>query len=398
MGSRTAHRRSPRVLISGGGVAGPVLAMFLRKAGMDPVVYEGRAEPDDEAGYFLNLASNGVTVLDALGIEDEAVGRGTPTTSIVLRNHRAKVLGTVPEKSVLLRRGALGGALREAALRAGVPIEFGKRLSGVRVTSAGAVAARFEDGSETEGDLLVGCDGIHSKTRRCVMPDAPGPRYAGIIDSGGFTRTAGVPPSSGVFSMTFGLEGFFGYQVLDSGEIYWFQNFHRASEPGRGELEAISDAEWRRKLAAMHRDDHRPIQDIIGSTGGRIGRWPNYEMPSPPAWHRGPVCLVGDAAHAMQPSAGQGASMALEDAMVLAKCLRDVPEAAQAFAAYERLRRKRVERFAQEARRNGARKAPTNPVARGIRDLVMPLVLKVAARNAARGRDHKLDWDAKVAA
>ena len=114
MGSRTNPGRSRRrVLISGCGVAGPVLAMFLRRAGMDPVVYEGRAEPDDAAGYFINLAPNGVAVLDALGIKDEVVGRGTPTTSIVLRNHRARTLGTVPEKTVLLKRGALNGTLRE---------------------------------------------------------------------------------------------------------------------------------------------------------------------------------------------------------------------------------------------------------------------------------------------
>ena len=398
MSRPTTSGPSRRVLISGCGTAGPVLAMFLQKAGLDPVIYEGRPEPDDAAGYFLNLAPNGVAVLDALGINDEVVGRGTPTTSIVIRNHHARVLGSVLEASVLLKRGALNSALRDAALRAGVRIEFGKRLSDVEIAAGREVVARFEDGSEAEGDLLVGCDGIHSKTRRSVMPDAPGPRYAGIVDSGGFTRIADVPPSDGVFSMTFGVEGFFGYQVLDSGEIYWFENSHRTSEPDRGELEAIPNAEWRRSLIELHRHDHRPISDIIGSTETRIGRWPSYEMPSLPAWHRGPVCLVGDAAHAMQPSAGQGASMALEDCMVLAKCLRDVPEVEDAFAAYEHLRRGRVEKVAEEARRNGARKAPTNALSRGIRDLVMPLFLKMAARSAARGHSYKVAWNEKVPA
>ena len=272
----------------------------------------------------------------------------------------------------------------------------GSRMS--RISPGRGVVARFEDGSEAEGDLLVGCDGIHSRTRRSIMPDAPGPRYAGIMDSGGFTRTAGVPPSGGVFSMTFGVEGFFGYQVLDSGEIYWFENFHRATEPDRGELEAIPSAEWQRRLIELHRHDHRPISEIIGSTESRIGRWPNYEMPSLPTWHRGPTCLVGDAAHAMQPSAGQGASMALEDCMVLAKCLRDVREVEDALAAYEHLRRGRVEKVVEEARRNGARKAPTNAFSRGIRDLVMPVFLKMAARNAARGHSYKVVWDERVAA
>lgn len=391
------HLRSPgkRALIIGCGVAGPVLAMFLRRAGMDPVVFEGRAEPDDDAGYFLNLAPNGISVLDALGMGHEVISRGTPTTSIVLRNHRAKVLGTVPEKSVLLKRGVLNGALREAALRGGVPVEFGRRLSDVGITSEG-VLARFEDGTEAEGDLLVGCDGTHSRTRRQVMPDAPGPRYAGIIDSGGFTKTAGIPSTAGVFNMTFGTQGFFGYQVLDSGEVYWFENHHGAAEPRRGELEALQDEEWRQRLLGLHGQDHRPIQDIISSTGGRIGRWPNYEMPSLSTWHGGTACLAGDAAHAMQPGAGQGASLALEDAMVLAKCLRDIPGVDGAFAAYERLRKRRVEKIAREARRTGARKAPTNAVSRGIRDLIMPVFLKVAARNAAKGNSYKIYWNEKA--
>jgi FAD-dependent urate hydroxylase len=61
-----------------------------------------------------------------------------------------------------------------------------------------------------------------------------------------------------------------------------------------------------------------------------------------PAWHKGPVCLIGDAAHAMTPSAGQDASMALEDAIVLTRCLRDAPDAERAFAAFEALRKDRV--------------------------------------------------------
>ncbi len=97
----------------------------------------------------------------------------------------------------------------------------------------------------------------------------------------------------------------------------------------------------------MHRHDHESIAKIIRSTESQIGRWPGYDMPSLPGWHEGPVCLIGDAAHATLPSAGQGASMALEDAIVLAKCLRDLPDAERAFAAFETLRKDRVEKAGQ---------------------------------------------------
>ncbi|MCA1717311.1 MAG: FAD-dependent monooxygenase [Actinobacteria bacterium] len=386
-----------RALIVGCGIAGPVLAMFLKRAGIYPVIYEGQPEPNDEAGFFLNLALNGLDVLDTLGIKEDIESLGTPTTSIVFQNHRARRLGILPQTTTLLKRGLLNKVLREQAIRRGVTVEFGKRLKDVEITPQRTAIARFEDGTEARGDFLVGCDGIHSRTRRSIMPDAPEPRYAGLIDTGGFTTTAGVSPSGGVMRMTFGTEGFFGYQVVAFGEIFWFQNSTQAIEPDRKKLEAMANDQYRQRLLDMHRHDHEPIAKIIRSTESRIGRWPSYDMPSLPAWYEGPACLIGDAAHATLPSAGQGASMALEDAIVLAKCLRDLPDTEMAFAAFEALRKDRVEELVEQARRSGSRKVPTNALTRGIRDLALPFFLKVGAKNAERAYSYRVDWDEKVA-
>lgn len=95
----------------------------------------------------------------------------------------------------------------------------------------------------------------------------------------------------------------------------------------------------------------------------------------------------------MLPSAGQGASMALEDALVLATCLRDVPAAERAFAAFEALRKDRVEELAELARRSGRRKAPTNVLTRRIRDLVLPLFLKRGVKSLQRAYAYRMDWD-----
>jgi 2-polyprenyl-6-methoxyphenol hydroxylase-like FAD-dependent oxidoreductase len=370
--------------------------MFLRRAGIEPVIYEGRPEPDDGAGYFLNLAPNGVAVLDTLGIKDEVLGHGTPTTSIVLQNHRGKRLGELPETTILIKRGLLTGALREAALRRGVPVEFGKRLADLEITREGKVVAHFEDGSEAEGDLLVGGDGIHSRTRRVVMPGAPEPRYAGLIDSGGFTSVPAVPPSGGVMRMTFGKKGFFGYQVVPSGEVYWFENYGEPGEPDRTELQAVPDERWRERLLEIHNDDHEPVAEIIRSTR-EIGRWPSYDMPSLPTWHEGPVCLIGDAAHAALPSAGQGASMAMEDAVVLARCLRDLGGVEEAFTAFERLRKDRVEQVVEVARKTSGRKAPTNALTRAIRDLVLPFFIRMGVESARKAYSYRVTWDERVA-
>lgn len=384
-----------KALLIGCGVAGPVLAMFLQRAGIIPIVYEGRPDPRDEAGFFLNLAPNGLAVLDTLGIKDEIIKHGTPTTSIVFQNHHGTQLTENPETTTLIKRGLLTKALREAAIERGVTVEFGKRLTDIETTAQHSVTAHFDDGAETNGDFLVGCDGIHSQTRRAIMPDAPQPNYAGVIDSGGFTHNTSVSPSDGVFRMTFGMQGFFGYQVVPSGEIYWFENHHQPTEPDRKQLDSLPNTEWRQKLLDRHRDDHDPILKIIRSTE-EIGKWPNYEMPSLPTWHKGSVCLIGDATHAMLPSAGQGASMAIEDAVVLAKCLRDRENPEEAFTAFEDLRKDRVEEVATNARRNSNRKTPSNVVTRKIRDLVLPFFLRMGVKSAKRTYSYRIDWSETV--
>jgi 2-polyprenyl-6-methoxyphenol hydroxylase-like FAD-dependent oxidoreductase len=150
-------------------------------------------------------------------------------------------------------------------------------------------------------------------------------------------------------------------------------------------------------LLGVHRHDHEPIAGIIRSAEGRIGRFPIHDITSLPAWHRGPVCLIGDAAHATSPHAGQGASTALEDAIVLARCLRDLPDAEGAFAAFERLRKDRVERIVAGARRTGNQKVPSNALTRGLRDLVLPFFLRVGAKDAERIYSYRVNWDEKVA-
>ena len=395
MQSRPSARAT--ALVIGGGIAGPVLAMFLERAGITPVIYEGRPGPAGDTGAFLNLAPNGLAVLETLGLAEEIAARGTPTRSIEFLNHRGKRLGRLPETTLLIRRGALNRALREAAAAQGIRFEYAKRLAEIRMPDAGGVVARFADGTEARGDLLVGCDGIHSATRRAIMPEAPGPEYTGVIDSGGFAPAPLGLEADGVMRMIFGLRGFFGYQVVPSGEAFWFENFHQESEPERAALDAISDLEWRRRLLEMHLEDAAPVTDIIWSAAEPVRRWPIYDLPTLPAWHRGPVCLIGDAAHATPPHAGQGASLALEDAIVLAKCLRDIPDVERAFTAFESHRRPRVEKLVREARRQGRRKAAASPLGRRVRDLVLPFFLELGVRGLRKTYQYRVDWRDRAA-
>jgi len=399
-------RRAKKALVIGGGVAGPVAAMALRQAGIDSVVYEAYAGGADHAGAFLTFASNGLDALRAIDAHHLVLAEGFPTPRMTIQSGTGKHLGDVPNGGTLpdgtvsqtLKRADLYRALRDEAVRRGARVEYGKRLVDAETAKDGGVAARFEDGTEAEGDLLVGADGIHSRTRRIIGPSAPAARYIPVLNIGGYASGMSVQAEPGTFRMVFGKRAFFGYAVHPSGEVWWFANPPRLDEPTRSELAAISTEQWRKMLVDLFAEDDTPAVDIIRATPGKLAGRATYDLPSVPTWHRGSMIIIGDAAHATAPSSGQGASMAIEDAVVLARCLRDRPDITQAFAAYERLRRARVERIVAQGARTSNSKA-AGPVGRVIRDLMMPLILKRVAsgESLAWMHDYHIDWDAKVA-
>jgi 2-polyprenyl-6-methoxyphenol hydroxylase-like FAD-dependent oxidoreductase len=393
--------RKKRALIIGCGIAGPAAAMFLRRAGYEPHIYEAMAEHDDYAGLFLNVARNGMRILSELGVDERIRGEGIAMRVMSFRSGNGKWLGTVGDRSgepqgFTVKRGFLHQLLREAAQREGVPVEFGKKLAQLRMTDRG-VTAMFEDGTSADGDFLVGCDGIHSRTRKLILPNAAEPDYTGLISFGGFARGVDVPREPGTQHMVFGKKAFFGYLVKPDGEIYWFGNLDYPGKPTRKELQSVPQTEWRRIINDLYRDELRPVPDIIRATESEIGVYPIYDLVSVPAWHSGCAVLIGDAIHATSPNAGQGASLALEDALVLARCIRDIENLREAFRQFERLRRERVEKIVKYSRSIGRRKHATNPVQVFFRDLLLPFFLKQANRQShAWMYDYRVNWEEKV--
>jgi FAD-dependent urate hydroxylase len=396
-----------RALIVGGGIGGPVAAMAMERAGIEATVYEAAEAPADDAGLFLNTASNGLDVLRTLGVDAAGQADGVPIPRTVMWSGTGKRLGEVANGirlpdgtvSVALRRGLLQRVLREEAERRGVSFELGRRLVGYRVGGDGRVVARFADGTEAEGDLLIGADGIHSATRRTMDPAAPTPTYTGLLSLGGYSRSTSIPPTPDAQHLVFGRRAFFGYLVRPSGEVWWFVNLARADEPSRAELAGTSTPQWKRRLQDLFVGELDRIAEIIQATHGEIGAYTVHDLRTIPTWHRGPVALVGDAAHATSPNAGQGASLAMEDALVLARCLRDLQDTGRAFAAYERLRRRRAERIVAYSHRIGRSKTISNPIGVWIRDLVLPLALRRFANPAAHAwiYTYHVDWDEDTA-
>lgn len=393
-------------LIIGAGVAGPVAAMALQRVGVDAVIYEAYATSADDVGAFLTLAPNGFNALSAIGADGVVSGIGFATSRMRFYSGTGKELGQAAlgagrddGASYTLKRSDLYRALRDEAVRRGVRIEHGKRL--VSATEApGGVTATFADGTQAHGDLLIGCDGLRSVVRQVIDPTAPAARYVPALNIGGYASGVAASIPAGEYAMMFGKRAFFGWAVTPSGETWWFANPPRHDEPAEGELEAMTDAQWRAWLLELFADDRCPAADIIRATPGELRGWATYDVPTVPNWHSDSMIVIGDAAHATSPASGQGASMAIEDAVVLAQCLRDVPGVDAAFRAFVGVRRERVERIVAEGNKWSNRKVP-GPVGRVIRDLVLPPIMR---RMAAKGggldwvHEHRINWDSRVAA
>ena len=386
------------VAIVGCGIAGPVLALFLKRIGIEAVIFErrGRAAVDD--GAFLGVAPNGMNVLAEIGLRREVEAISVPCRGFEFRNARGEVIGTIDRRRDverfgaelrMVRRGDLHRVLTDAARGHGVQVEFDRALIDVDRRDASRVAATFADGRRVTADALIGCDGINSTTRQIVLPHSPRPAFTGLLDFAGFARSGGDALETGVNVMVFGRRAFFGAFRTPSGEVWWFHN-GGAAEPAAG---TRAPAALCAHILDLHRDDPPWIGEIVASTPDILGPYALHDILSMPRWHEGRVCLAGDAAHATTPSAGQGASLALEDAMVLAQCLRDIPDPVCAFAAFERARRARVETIVKQSRRTGSTKAVSGPVAEWFRDCLLPLFLRIGTRAQEQHYAYRLHWE-----
>lgn len=378
------------LVIVGGGIAGLALAALVAERGQQVLVLEAADSPAPATGgAFLNVAPNGMRALAAVGVAEQVGEVGRHSTAIEFRNHLDRRIGAIDTsdeaarlgvENRMVRRADLHAVLRRHALRRGAKIHDGHRLLSMVETPDRVL---LDCGTETiAARRVIGADGVHSRVRRHVCPDVE-TRYLGLVDIGGFCASpAGLPVAQQ--TMWFGRRAFFGAYRTPDDECWWFCNIPRGERPDRDELRATATEDWLERARRAHRDDPPLVREILRTTGPPVGAWPAVDLPGLATWHTDRVCLIGDAAHASSPSAGQGASLALEDAVELAPLLAASPSASsRAFASFQDRRIERVDALVRSARRNSNRKAP-GPVGRLLRDVTLPLWLRLGARDVAR--------------
>jgi 2-polyprenyl-6-methoxyphenol hydroxylase-like FAD-dependent oxidoreductase len=356
-------------VVVGGGIGGLAAALGLRLVGWEVTVLE-RAPAFAEVGAGISLHANGVRALEALGV-GEAIraaarplhtgGNRTPDGRWLARMDGAALERRLGTPVVGILRADLHRVLREA-----LPAESVK--TGVEVTDVGDAG---------DADLIVVADGVHSRLRAELFPGHPGPVYSGSTVLRAITEHP-FPDLRSDLELTWGPGTEFGHIVFADGRAEWHAVL--SSPPGVRHPDPLT------AMRRRFRGWHDTVPALLDATRPEdVLHHDIHELVTPlPTFTVGDrIAVLGDAAHAMTPNLGQGASQALEDAAVLAACLATEPTIPSALRRYDAERRPRtrsVARAARQAGRMGHRL--THPLAVALRNTALRLAPSEATLRA----------------
>lgn len=360
-----------QAIIIGAGIGGLSAAIALRNIGYDVAIYEKAPELKD-VGAGISLWANAVKALDqlgvgkavrALGFTEGSGGFHTPHGETLLGTDAHETEKRFGAPTVVIHRANLSQILREAFTG---EVHLGKVFTHYEETASG-ITAHFADGAQASADMLICADGIHSVLRKSWFPESQ-PQYAG------YTAWRGVIPFDHArigkhWGETLGRGLRFGLTPLSEGRIYWFATQNLPANT------RIGPHDQQTHLLNLFGAWYDPIPAVIRATpADAILQNDIYDIPLLKEWVRGRAALLGDSAHAMTPNMGQGGCQAIEDAVVLGKCLRASASLESGLRAYQSQRLSRANSIALMSRRMGQAITQANPIICALRNTVFRLM------------------------
>lgn len=344
-----AADRHRKVIIVGAGIGGLTAAATLRRIGMEVEVFE-RATELRPAGGALSLMSNAVLALRTLGIEPKFEEKSEILSELHFVTPQGRPIKTLRFREISEELGAPCYGIHRADLQQVLLAEIGDTPVHLDAEATefepdgDGIKVHFRDGGHARGDILIGADGFDSAIRRQIAgPERP--RDADYVCwlATPYYQDPRIPKAYGAHFWGHGAR--FGIANIGSGRIYWWGTKNLPAEHARTWHGSKGDvlrayAGWADVIRALI--EATPDEDILSV--------PAQDRAFLERWGSGPVTLLGDAAHPMLTSLGQGAAVAMEDAVVLAHQLADAADPVSGLRAYEDRRRERTRRMVKMSR------------------------------------------------
>jgi 2-polyprenyl-6-methoxyphenol hydroxylase-like FAD-dependent oxidoreductase len=333
-----------RVLIVGGSVAGMSCAIQMRKAGIAVDLIE--IDPTwRSVGAGITITGPTLRALRTVGVLDEVLAAGATWSGAKVHDKAGNLLESVTFPPLAEDLPATGGVMRPLlhkilsakTLAAGVNVRLGVAVTELREHGA-QLEVSFSDGTSENYDLLVGADGIFSKTRQLIFPEAAGPVFTGQVV---YRLVAERPPGFDRSHFFMGEDCKVGFNPVSATHMYMYLLHPAAANP---RIEPEDQPQKLYEAMAGFGGFVPQIRETVRTTNAHSVNYRPLEVILHPApWYRGRVVLIGDSAHATTPHLASGAGMAIEDGIVLTEEIQtraSPEEALQGFMArrFERCR------------------------------------------------------------
>lgn len=384
------------VAIIGGGIGGLTAANALKRAGLSVSLYERSPYYIPTAGAGFGMQPNGQISLASIGFKDQVKKLIQPFLKWQIIDDNGKVLATSNRLADFEKRFgySLGGALRaELVDILKEPIEksnnlhYSHHVTNIQQDSDG-VTISFEKQKPVRVDIAIGADGIHSTVVKQIFPQTAPPTHSkenifyGVIEN--IDQQTTINPSittRNTMTQYFGLGEFISYRIGNEGKFIWAATYPAKEPPTQS-----GDAEWttsnnQRELTRFltRYPSSHPVHQCAAVTDPQrllhFGLF--YRQHRDDGWHRGRICLLGDSCHATLPYVGQGASLAIEDAIVLTSSLEKFHfQIEPAFQDYYQKRFNRTKRVVDMARYMGLFLHSENPIVHALRKRLVPRLMQ----------------------
>jgi 2-polyprenyl-6-methoxyphenol hydroxylase-like FAD-dependent oxidoreductase len=358
-----------KAIVIGGGIGGITTGLALRHAGIDVTVFERQGELK-EVGSGLTLWVNAMRALRKIGAADAVKPKGSVPEFIDNRSWRGGELKALPIHKVAEKFGMPSVGIHRAVLQNTLASLLPKGVLQLSTQctafsqDAEGVTVKFADGREERGDVLIGADGINSTIRNQLFGLGP-PRYSGYTCWRSAVKLEHPLLKPSVYTQLYGRGCTFGIFAIGEGSWSWYGT--KMTPQGGGV--ATTGPERKKEAVDAFAGWYEPVRAVIEATpDSGFFRQDICDRVPIESWGTGRVTLLGDAAHATTPTLGQGGCMAIEDAVILARNLKEGADIPSSLKAYEARRKPRANGIVRQARRHGIFYHAASPALGLVRD------------------------------